>query len=359
MDGEVRGVLAVKLAIIVCANGLGHLKRSMRIVSRLCHRISDLRVALFCEPWQIEVLESWRLHWQASHVTPVPVSLPVRWDPDREYYGEWLLDWHAVMSNWNLSDFDYVLSDNLVEPLVYTDRVTLSGSFLWHDVLALAFPQSGDVEKYRSWCEEVLLSVRPKMVVNRYFAMPATGEQTDVREVGLIHFRPDLDAKRSNPLPGRVLIALGHARLADDAVDELFAVIPGLQTAGMQVLALPPWFELLSQRCRGLERYDWSGDNLGTVDLAIIRGGLGTISDCIAARIPMLYLDDPSPEIKFNQARLCQMGIGLPLEKVLDDGSPLLTDAAVYAHMRARMDGFALAGEIEASEVLAKLWGWT
>jgi hypothetical protein len=347
----------MKLAVIVCANGLGHLKRSMRIVSRLADRISDLRVALFCEPWQLEILKGWRHRWQASGVTPVAASLPVRWDPDREYYGEWLLHWHAAMSTWNLADFDHVLSDNLVEPLVYADRVTLSGSFLWHDVLASAFPESSDVGNYRSWCEDVLLSSRPKMVVNRYFAMPATGEQTEVREVGLIHFRPDLDAKRTNLLPGRVLIALGHARLAHDAVDQLFAAIAGLQTAGVRVLALPPWFEMLSERCRGLERYDWSGDNLSTVDLAIIRGGLGTISDCIAARIPMLYLNDPSPEIKFNQARLCQMGIGLPLEKVLDGGSPLLTEAAAYAGMRARMDGFALAGEIEASEVLAKLWG--
>ena len=92
------------------------------------------------------------------------------------------------------------------------------------------------------------------------------------------------------------------------------------------------------------------------MDFAVIRGGMGTISDCVAARLPMLYVNDPKPEIQFNQQRLEQLGIGLPLERISKQSSDLLTNPGVIRQMVGNMAGLDLNGEIEAARILANLW---
>jgi len=116
-------------------------------------------------------------------------------------------------------------------------------------------------------------------------------------------------------------------------------------------------FETLRAGCSEIRPFDFWDDNLQTVDLAVIRGGLGTISDCIAARVPMLYVEDPDPEIRFNQARLDQLGIGLSLDRCLSKDSETFTSPLGYRDMVSKMAGFDLKGHVEAADILARLWG--
>jgi len=350
----------MKVAVIACANGLGHVKRLIRIINRLADRTSDFKATLFCEPWQKVSLESWseyRRFRKRPDVEIVPVSLPIRWNSDQGYYGDWLWMWHTIISTWELPRFDYVLSDNLVEPLLYADRVILSGSFLWHDVLAAAFPADQEVRRYNEWAEDIMLSTHPDMIVNRYFAMPATEQQARAFEVGLIHFCDAVGSERDKRLPKRVLVALGNAESADEQLEQVVSAMPVLDEVGAKVLCPCRWHRVLSRRCANVEPCDFDGYQLKGVDLAIIRGGLGTVSDCIAAKVPMLYVRDCDPEIEFNQGRLSDLGIGMSLQHSLQNRDSPLTDSHVYRAMVERCKGFALQGEIEAADFLLTRWG--
>ena len=346
----------MRLALITCANGLGHIKRLTKITRHLLERLPIQSVTFFCEEYALRELKSWHdFIYIADRVAVkmVNAALPLRWHLQQESYGEWLLKWHRTMLDWDLESFDHVLSDNLVEPLLYTDRVTLIGSFLWHEVLAAAFHDAEEIQRYREMCEELLLAKRPEMIASRYFAMPTVYQQTKVQEVGLIHFLPAGTTERSSHREKRALIALGGAPAGQRGMDELFAVVPLLQKAQIEVLASSPLHEKLSDQHSGIGRFDFLSDDFKSLDLAVTRGGLGTISDCVAAQVPMFYLDDPNPEISFNQDRLSQIGIGMPLQRLLQEDLKPLTDDRILGQMAWRMRELKLGGETEAADILA------
>lgn len=351
----------MKLALVSCANGFGHLKRLIRILDQLIDRAPVKAVTLFCDAHAAQEINKWReylLVRERCAIDVVPVWSPMRWDQNQEYYGEWVLDWHSTIPSWRLEDFDFVLSDNLVEPLLYSERVTLVGSFLWHDVLLSAFSGNQLIEKYSSWCNDILASTQPHVIANRYFATPVMDRQTNVHKVGLVHYCKARDTERINKLPEKVLIALGSAQAANGVADKLSRLVSWFDERGLEVFASSTLFERLAAECPRIKPFEFWDDNFDTIDLAVVRGGLGTISDCVAARVPMLYAGDPNPEIKFNQMRLSQMGIGLPLEKCLDESPEICTDPFSYRSMLSKMAGFDIQGHIEATNILAELWGF-
>jgi hypothetical protein len=233
--------------------------------------------------------------------------------------------------------------------------VTLVGSFLWHDVLLAAFPGSGEIHAYWNRCEALLRFKQPNIIANEYFATPAVRRQTSLHEVGLIHLSGTRKNGHSSQGEKKVLIALGAAECGEQTIDELISVIPLLQQTGIQVCAASlAVYRKLTERYCGIELFDFASGDLGSVDLAIIRGGLGTISDCVAAMVPMYYLNDPNPEICFNQRRLCELRIGMPLQGVLKDGNHLLTNAEMLRQMIASMKELRLDGEKEAAAIIAK-----
>lgn len=349
----------MNIAVIVCANGLGHIKRIVKIINCLYEHSSGLKMTLFCESWQIRLLSNWIdfCHLLKNpEVKTVSVSIPVKWYSDQIHYGDWLCKWSRNISTWKLSSFDYVLSDNLVEPLLYAEQVILSGSFLWHDVLCTIFPNNQIIRQYKEWAEELMFSIQPKMIVNRYFAMPATKHQTNTFMVGLIHFNNATVSERERKIPKRILIALGNSEVAKEQIQQVIKVVPAINKIGVEIFCASECHSTLSRYMSNIKLYDFSCDRLDNVDLTIIRGGLGTISDCIAAKVPMLYVYDPNPEIAFNQECLANLGIGMSLQHALQNTSSPLTNSHLYQTMIERFDHFMLQGEADAANFLLTQW---
>ncbi len=351
----------MNVAAVACANGLGHVKRLVKVCNRVCDRAPDLRVSLLCEGWQVEQLAGWQELARFSERPGnqlVDVALPLRWSPQPGDYGGWLTGWHHALEGWALDSYDFVHSDNLIEPLAYASRVTLSGSFLWHDVLSTAFPDQPHVARYQAWATGLMQATHPVMLVNRDFAMPATAQQAHAVSVGLVSFYAGEGLAEARGMPERVLVALGSTRDAGELIGQVERALPLLEAGRMTLLASERWVGRLQPLYRRVEVYDFVANPLHTVDLAIIRAGLGTIADCVAARVPVLTVEDTNPEIAFNQARLAELGVGMPLADAVAGGadSPLASPAA-YAAMRARFEPLALSGEEEAADFLLAHWG--
>src|SRR5688572_2769575 len=116
--------LSMKIAAVSCANGLGHLKRSIRILNAAVDRFSPAAITLFCDRSGVEQIVGWNEYivlQQRCTVNTIPVTLPGRWKQSLELNRVWLSDWHTSMRDWKLQEFDFVISDNFVEPLLYSD----------------------------------------------------------------------------------------------------------------------------------------------------------------------------------------------------------------------------------------------
>jgi hypothetical protein len=330
----------MRLAVIACGNGLGHVKRACKIMAALREMCPTWKQVLFCEPWQHDALADWPYF---ESLTKTAVVMPVRWTTNLD--SAWL-DWDGIISTWKLHTFDAVLSDNLVEPLVVGRRTILSGSFLWHDILLNAFPDDPVTQNYAARCEAVLIKTRPPMLVNRYFAMPSTYTYVTPHPIGMVSCYEGPMYPRTTNVPREVLVALGNNPRVDEIFSQFEAILPSL--AGVRLWLPQRWYEILSQRKLPhieLALYDFANNPLYTIDVAIIRAGMGTISDCVAAHIPMFYLHDSNPEIAWNEQRLTALGIGQPF-------SLKLKSAANYANMRACFAPLSYNGAYEAAQFI-------
>lgn len=339
--------MPTRIAAIACANGLGHIKRLLRMIGGLREAAPGLSFTLFCEQWQLDRLRGWR--W-LNGVEIAPVSLPVKWYDTPDRYGDWLNDWRGSLASWQLGEYDAVIADNLVEPLEYTENVFLSGSFLWHDVLHGAYPDVPTIRRYYEWAELLLRTRHPPMLVNRYFAMPATERLTQSHKIDFISFYDGPQVKRSKSTPERVLLALGSSPAASGLVDQVRAIMLQMAEVGIVLFVSERWHDALAGEYPSLERYDFTQNPLHTVDAAIIRAGIGSISDCIAARVPAYFVDDSNPEIAFNAARLSELGIGAPLSV---NG---LTTPGVYGTIARRLGEFSANGVADATAFLVPHW---
>ena len=127
------------LTILVSANGYGHIRRQILIARELLRRFSDFRItfALTDKQYQRFKLEIEALGEMAEVVAGVTED-SVRWRHNPENYTDANLNgWEAEWtSHSRLANSDFVISDNLVGVLEKRPDAVLSGSFLWHEVIA-------------------------------------------------------------------------------------------------------------------------------------------------------------------------------------------------------------------------------
>jgi UDP-N-acetylglucosamine:LPS N-acetylglucosamine transferase len=349
----------MKIAMIACGNGLGHLKRLIKICNELQTRAPSIKISLLCEDWQVNSLQNWndfRLYREHNKGEIIAISVPIKWSSEQAYYGTWLCNWHKSIAAWQLDKYDQVVSDNLIEPILYTDKIILSGSFLWHDTLFAAFPDCRNILDYKEWAENIMLSRRPAMIANKYFAMPALSKQTDVFNVGIINFNQVSENIQINSTPKNILVAFGNASNANDIIEEVESAIPKLNKLGVTIFCPRQWYETFAKFDKNVVPYYFNDQNVVRADLAIVVGGLGSISDCIATRMPMLYIHNSNPELIYNLEKLSVIGIGMPLDSALQNSRSPLTDMNLYNTMINRCRELTLHGEADVADILLTQW---
>ncbi|MFA5295598.1 MAG: hypothetical protein WC382_08795 [Methanoregulaceae archaeon] len=316
-----------------------------------------MKVDLFCEGWQIEKLNTWEdlLRCKNSENSEIfRQNFPLKWSNQSDYYGEWLLNLHDAMDGWDLDHYDLILSDNYVEPLLYSKNVLLCGSFLWHDILATSFPTNDSIQEYYVRTSKLLKDRNPSMIVNKYFVMKSVLTQVNSCKVGIIHFHtpPTQTRERLGNGSKNILIALGNAELTQSHLHQLREFIATIKNSEYTLHITDRWREYFLPDCGSTSDYSFGSSNLHNIDIAIIRGGIGTISDCIAAKIPMIYVHDENPEVKHNQECLRKMNIGIPLSSINNPKiSPLMNDEQ-YRNMEKNFSNFDLNGVEEASDII-------
>lgn len=305
------------IATVVCANGLGHLRRTTEILSRVLDQAPQSSVALVCEEWQrargrdipaVSRLEaSDKVSWVHGVMAP-----GVAWSSDPGIYADGrLMAWvDRLEQSGALDGADMVLSDNLPGVLALRPNAVLLGSFLWAPVLEAAYPREPAVVAYSAQECELLGRHTPPMLCVAGFAMPEVLQRT--LAVELPWMCPTVELAETGERPKDRVVALGGATGAADACLSRAADAPD-SACGWKLAVPAPWIEDgRPQEDRVPFRY--GAEEFSACAAALCRPAMGTIHECIAYGIPMACLHEPgNAEMAHNGRCVEKAGLGVYL----------------------------------------------
>jgi len=305
------------VAMVISPNGLGHFRRCTRVALALLHQVPGMQVAIYACTWQWErmqqdsIIVALNKHpnlWRKDNLT----AQALRWHTqEAAYFETGFLHWHQALQNqqW-LQEATLVISDNLTEVLQYRPDTVMMGSFLWGPVLKQAYGHLPNVQQWVSHEEKLLSTYHPHMLCVQALAMPQLRQQTQA--VGLPFFDLPRHTTRATPqAPIGVAFLGGATGSLNTTLLKVAARLPFVTATFMQSY----WPAAQKNPAAGSQPFDFSNSAWQQIHLAIIRPGVGAITECVAWRVPMLLLvEGNNAEMKHNAQTVQAMGLGRYIE---------------------------------------------
>lgn len=299
------------LGIIVCRNGLGHIRRIMQIVDFLLSKERKINIEIFFDFKQKEILRNWKIinkleknkNVKFFNFSPYPF-----WTSNlKDLNPKKLLNWNRDLKQLHLEKFDLIISDNLIETIIYNKNTILSGSFLWHIVYKIAFEGYKEIENYYNFCREILYKNKTKMIVNKYFFMPQLEEQVETLKVGMLKSLKRNRKKLKNGKIGVLLAFFNELKLSNsNAYNSNFDFFADVRT-----------YQKFSKEIFGKFSYDKMG--FSKIDAILGTSSIGTITESFGTSTPLFVLPSKNPEILHNLKILKKMHLGFEA-KNFEDG---------------------------------------
>jgi hypothetical protein len=345
---------------VMANNGLGHFRRTVRLLSATRERLPTLTVGLVCERWQLDRLRSWpplaKLLESGAETHTGLLTDSVAWSSDPSLYNdERLFAWQRrVEAVPGIRETSLVLSDNLVGTLAVRPDTVLVGSFLWSDVLEAAYPDHPSIRRFAAQDRELLARHRPDMLCIADIAMPGVLERTQAHPLPWM-CEWALPADESPPATKRIAL-LGGATGAAQAV--LLRAGRALHDQGWELAADLALATALGDQGVNVRTFDHSPAAYASCSVALCRPGTGTLTDCVASLTPMLMLRETNnPELSHNAARMAGLDYGHdlgeePSARACLSGAKIATDPQVQQRMRLALRAAKRAGIAAAVDFL-------
>jgi hypothetical protein len=282
-----------QIALFACTNGYGHIKRLLLLSHALQRK--GVQPTLFAPSISTKFL---------AKKEGISIPFLVDFDTNTAQYS-WL---NGLATDWikkapNLSKFDAVISDNLLEILKIRPDAWISGSFFWHASLK-DFPY--DLKQNSL---DLLRKYKPKVISSKIFTSDEVKKHTDLYEVGIYtnsnrNLTVDIDKKND------LLIACGKGGYVIDQARKFMKTFLLQKEIGFNKVWVEP--DIIPDNPP-----DWmfpanfSTEMYQSTLAAIVRPGVGTISNLIesGARIFPFY-EIKNKEMNFNASRIKLFDLG-------------------------------------------------
>ena len=340
------------LAILVSANGFGHIRRQILIARELMLRHKNLQTtfALTDRQYQRFKLEIESL----GEFAKASIGLTedsVRWRNDAESYTDenlngWEFEWEQ---DTNLVSSDFVISDNLVGVLKRRPDALLSGSFLWHEVISEFSNQNESCREFVNREIKLLKQNKPIMICNQSLASNAVMSLTN--PVGTSWMIEEINSRTPTELRQSILVHGGGTRSLDS---EVFKIASMLRQEGYEVFT-----DLEDDK----DGFDYHEDTWRKIGVVVCRPGAGTATECVKWKIPMLVLRDKrNSEAEFNAEVLIRLGIAheLPNRQSNEDLIKFVRSVTAVESRKIFLEPFERCGRngiVEAVNFLEDYWG--
>lgn len=282
-----------QIALFACTNGYGHIKRLLLLSQALQKK--GVRPTLFAPSIVTKALAK-----------KEGINIPFVFDFDTNTVKESWLNGQAI--NWinnvpDLSKFDTVISDNLLEILKVRPDAWISGSFFWHASL------NNIPYDLKQNSLDLLRKHKPKIISSKIFTSNELRNSTDLYEVGIYansNRNLIFDIEKKNDL----LIACGKGGCVMIQAKKFLKNLIIQKDIGFNKVWVEP--EIFPDNApEWMFPANFSTEMYQSTLAAIVRPGVGTISNLIesATRIFPFY-EKENTEMHFNASRIKSFGIG-------------------------------------------------
>lgn len=284
-----------KVAVIVCNNGLGHIKRVLWLLRLFYKKFpSNIQADIFVGSDKLKYFPSITNYFNKNKYR---ISF-FRVNADSVNYEEEFLSKYKS----HLESADYIWSDNLIFPLKYRKEVFLTGSFLWLDVI-----DDVNVAKRE---EEILIENHPIMIANKYFATPNVKNLTKFIGVGMYeYFTFHIPENFSH----KILLSCGKSRSANIFFKKYLPVLK------KEIKKIPSHIEIFIEAnyyqnfcfTKNVKKANFSEEMFSCISAAAIRPGVGTVCDVLlkGGRI-FSFFEENNFEINHNAEILEKLKVG-------------------------------------------------
>ena len=279
------------VALIACTNGYGHIRRLLILSQAL--KECGLTPVLF-----VPLLPTKIIAKKEGIVIPEIVDFDTFTKKENWLNGT-AVDWLKFAPSF--SDFDIVISDNLIEVLLIRPDAWLSGSFFWHESLQ-GF--SGDLKLQAL---NLLRKYKPRMISSRMFTSDSVKLHTRLFEVGL-YAPQSFDIKQKNK--NDALVACGMGGSVKRQAKEFIKSLAKKESTKFQRIWVEP--DILPHRHPSwMIPATFTHEMYQNILAAVIRPSVGTVTNSLlsGAKVFSFYECDNS-EMELNALRIQSYGVG-------------------------------------------------
>ena len=339
----------MNIAVFACSNGLGHTRRVIAIASFMFKKGFNGNLTAYLPISHLNRMKKWNeCKYIINHpkINIIDFCYPI--DPNQKTKSLFEKNWDEIKIP-PLDKYDIVWSDNITQIVAKRNDTILTGSFLWYDI----FSRNQNSSNYSDFIKEqreVIHSVKPIMVANEYFATPEVRYFTKFQPVGLYRYDISFKEKKRSDL----LYSCGLGGEEEEIARQyLRKIISKYQNPKFKLFVEPRL--LPSSYPSWVKKADFSTEMFNKCTAAIIRPGLGTISDVLANRGRVfLYHSNNMYEMKYNATVIEQMGLGEtflnPYECFINAvqyiNDEKMIDKQIFLTSHLRMDGIFATAEI-------------
>jgi len=270
--------------LIACSNGLGHLKRLMLLSIEL-EKIK-IKSTIYARTDDIEkICLSEEIAIQSEHIefdTHTKILDQINGDS---------FQWLSRIGD--LSNYDFVISDNLLEILEVRPDAWILGSFFWHKVLR-GFP-----EDIANKLNNLLIENQPKNISSGLFTSKYLQFNTRLFEVGLFS-SPNNSIMKNYKDRKDLLISCGKTGILDSQVRKFVSELAKLEQTPFDKVWVEPSLTPKNPPI-WMKKAIFTPKMYQEISAAIIRPGIGTVSSCIINGVKIFtFYEENNTEMIFN-----------------------------------------------------------
>ncbi len=295
----------MKIALIASNNGLGHIRRSVLLANKL---IKKYKVTILCSKQKIKKFK--------IHKSIIVKDFNI--DP---YKSKILNKKNNAHNLFNFKEnFDLYLSDNYPEIALKKKNSLLLSNFFWHDILKINTLYYKNLEK----------KIKEKPVIANYlFVSKHIKKNFKIHPVG---FYGNFKYKNFNKNKNAILISFGTAEMTHKK--NIVRFINQIKNKSKDIkIYLEPRFYKNELKKYNIFKATYDDKMYKKIAIAIIKPGLGTITECLSRGIAVLtYTRGSNKEFLYNAQILEKNNLAINFN--------FLTSAIEFANIMVKQKNF-------------------
>ena len=275
----------MKIAIIASNNGLGHIRRSVLLANKL---IDKFNVTILCS---IDKIKKSKLD-KSVKIKEFDIKL---------YKNKILKKNNNVHTFFNIKDkFDLYLSDNYPEIALKKKNSLMLSNFFWHDILKINTNYYKNVEK----------KIRERPIVPNYlFVSKYIKKNFKIHPVGFYGNFKNRPIKKSR---NGILISFGTAEIKNKKyVQNFISQLKNHKKRNFPIFIEPKFYQKDFKKYN-LFKATYDDKMYNKIAIAIIKPGLGTITECLSRGIAIFtFTRGQNKEFLYNAQILEKNNLGI------------------------------------------------